>query len=118
MMPSKLGKSIYYSILLRPVLKISLFVCTSHPLWHSQPSITTWIIHGGSKARLKTENDIIYAELQDHCCKRLSLKQPSQSLARTILYPVFSLTLDPPCIIHVAIEGPAMYNKAVFKCRA
>ena len=29
----------------------------SHPVWPSEPSIATWIIHGGSKARLKTGHD-------------------------------------------------------------
>ena len=71
MMPSKLGKSRYYSILLCPALKVSLFVHASHPVWCSKPSIETRIVHGGSNARLKKGCNMVLAKLQDHCCKQL-----------------------------------------------
>ena len=103
-------RSLVRNILLCPVLKISSFVCTSHPLWRSRPSIiTAQIIHGRSKARLKTGYDIVLAKLRDHCCKQLIqayrlLQQRSRRLTRIISYPVFNLALDPSCINPVAAE--------------
>ena len=56
--------------ILCPVLKISLLVCTSHPVWHTHFSIATLIIIlGGSKASLKIGYSIILVKLQDQCCK-------------------------------------------------
>ena len=91
-----------------PCTNIILFVCTSYPVWHSQPSITT-ITHSRSKARLQTGcgcscqtlrsmlQVIIYSVYINH------LQQQSWSLARMISYPVFNLALNPPCIVYIAM---------------
>ena len=111
-------------------LKIDLFVCTSHLVWRSQPSITTTlIIHGRSKARLKTGYGIVLAKPWDQYCKRLyrvyinHLQQRSQSLARIISYPCLQSSLGSTMIC--CEWGPAtpdrmtgMYKEVDFKCRA
>ena len=68
--PQTLVRKILLDIIM-PCVKISSFVGTSYPVWHSWPSqsIATQLIHGGSKARLKTGYDIILAKLRDCCCK-------------------------------------------------
>ena len=70
--PQTLVRKILLDIIMH-CAKISSFVGTNYPVWHydSWPSqsIATQIIHGGSKARLKTGYDIVLAKLPDRCCK-------------------------------------------------
>ena len=81
------------------MLKISLFVRTSHPVWCSWPSIATQIIHGGSKATLKTGYDINLEidVASDYIEPILIACQWSRSLTRTIS----SLSPIQLCIHHV-----------------
>ena len=58
--------------ILHPALKISLFVCASHPSWCSHSLIATLIIIlDESKARLKTGYGIVLTKLRDQCSKQL-----------------------------------------------
>ena len=86
--------------IITPCAKISCFVSTSHLVWHSHPlqSITTQITHGKSKARQGMMSFLQSFEIA-------VASYLSRGLARMISYSVFSLALDPPRIIYVAIEG-------------